>query len=92
MMLYEMAGVKLEGARRVPRHNPETMETNLPGLYIAGTTTTAAGMRQDRYRLFIENSHEHVAKIVQAITGQRPTVGAIPARNYELALKQVEAN
>jgi thioredoxin reductase (NADPH) len=91
MALYEMAGVALEGPRRVPVFNPETMETNVPGLFLAGTTI--AGEKQDRYRVFIENSHEHVAKIVQAITGQLPArIGTIPARTYELPLKDFEAN
>ncbi|GAB4433726.1 MAG: NAD(P)-binding domain-containing protein [Anaerolineae bacterium] len=91
MSLYEMAGVLLEGPRRVPWVNPKTMESNVPGLYLAGTTT--AGQAQDRYRVFIENSHEHVAKIVQHITGVWPEqLGTIPARNYELALKDFEAN
>jgi thioredoxin reductase (NADPH) len=91
MGLYEMAGVTLEGPRRVPVFNPETMETNVPGLYLAGTTT--AGEAQDRYRVFIENSHEHVAAIVQAITGQQAQrLGTIASRNYRLALKDFEAN
>jgi thioredoxin reductase (NADPH) len=91
MSLFEIAGVELEGPRRVPAHDPETMETNIPGLYIAGTA--AAGALQDRYRLFIENSHEHVIKIVKALTGRLPDrIGSIPGRNYELALKEIEAN
>ncbi len=91
MSLFEAAGVELEGPRRIPKFNPETMETNVPGLYVAGTTT--AGERQDRYRVFIENSHEHVAKIVQALTGHRPEkLGTVPARQYRLALKDFEAN
>jgi thioredoxin reductase (NADPH) len=91
MSLYEMAGVRLEGPRQVPAHNPDTMETNVPGLYIAGTT--AAGAIQDRYRLFIENSHEHVIKIVKALTGrQADRVGSVASRNYELALSEIETN
>lgn len=91
MSLYELAGVKLEGPRRVPAHNPETMETNVPGLYIAGTA--AAGAVQDRYRLFIENSHDHVIKIVKALTGRQPDrIGSVASRNYELALSQIETN
>lgn len=91
MRLYEIAGVDLIGDRRVPQFNPETMETNVPGLYIAGTT--AAGCYQDRYRLFIENSHVHVVKIVNALTGRPPAgVGTIPARNYELALEEFDTN
>jgi len=91
MSLYHTAGVQLDGERGIPHHNPDTMETNVPGLFIAGTT--AAGMLQDRYRLFIENTHEHVEKIVKAVTGRVPDkIGTIPARNYTLALKQIEAN
>ena len=91
MRLYELAGVNLESIRGVPHFNPETMETNVPGLYIAGTT--AAGIFQDQYRLFIENSHDHVVKVVKAITGRPPErIGTIPARNYELALEKFDAN
>lgn len=91
MTLFEQAGVVLEGERQVPQFDPATMETNVPGLYIAGTAS--AGARQDRYRVFIENSHPHVTRIVRHITGCNPArVGTIPARNYELALKQIEAN
>lgn len=91
MSLYQVAGVRLEGERQTPQFNPDTMETNIPGLYVAGTT--AAGALQDHYRLFIENSHEHVAKIVCHLTGHKPdNLGDIPARNYELALKEIEAN
>ena len=91
MALYEIVGIKLEGPRSVPAFNPDTMETNIPGLYVAGTTT--AGRAQDSYRIFIENSHEHVAKIVRHVTGIWPEkLGSIPARNYELALKDFEAN
>lgn len=65
--LFEIAGVELEGPHRAPHHNPKTMETNVPGLYIAGT---AAAGTQERYRLFIENCHVHVERVVRAITGQ----------------------
>ncbi|MCB0146957.1 MAG: NAD(P)-binding domain-containing protein, partial [Caldilineaceae bacterium] len=67
--LLEMAGVQLDGENRVPVFDPATMETNVPGLYVAGTV--AAGIQQ-RYVLFIENSHEHAGKITRAITGRWP--------------------
>jgi thioredoxin reductase (NADPH) len=67
MSLFENAGVSLQGEQKAPAFAPETMETNVPGLYVAGT---AAAGTQQRYRLFIENCHEHVAKIVAALTGQ----------------------
>ncbi len=88
--LLEMAGVELVGENRVPTFDEETMETNVPGLYLAGTVT--AGIQQ-RYTVFIENSHEHVGKIVQAITGEAPgPLGTIEARNVALAFEQFEAN
>lgn len=65
--LFIQAGVSLDGENRAPRHDPRTMETNVPGLYVAGTT--AAGTQQ-RFRLFIENCHAHVDKIVRAVTGK----------------------
>jgi thioredoxin reductase (NADPH) len=65
--LLETIGVALTGPNRVPTFDTETMETNVPGLFVAGTV--AAGVQQ-HYTLFIENCHEHVGKITRAITGQ----------------------
>jgi thioredoxin reductase (NADPH) len=67
--LFEQAGVTLEGAGQVPRFDPGTMETDVPGLYIAGT---AASGDQSRHKLFIETTHHHVTRIVKAISGQEP--------------------
>jgi thioredoxin reductase (NADPH) len=88
--LFEIAGVELEGSSRVPRHNPETMETNVPGLYVAGT---AAAGSQSRYVLFIENSHVHVGRITKALTGKWPErLGTVAGRSYELPFEEFEAN
>ncbi len=88
--LLVQAGVELRGPNRVPVFDPETMESNVPGLYLAGTV--AAGIQQ-RYTLFIENCHEHAGKITRAITGQWPAaLGDVPARTYGLAFEQYEAN
>jgi thioredoxin reductase (NADPH) len=88
--LLEMAGVELRGENRIPVFSPETMETNVPGLYLAGTV--AAGIQQ-RYSLFIENCHDHVGKITAAMTGHWPEqLGSIPAHNYQQALERIEAN
>ncbi len=89
--LFEIAGVNLHGEERIPEYNPETMETNVPGLYVAGTA--AAGQQQKKYSLFIENCHQHVGKIVAAITGQWPEkLGTIEARRYDLPLADIQAN
>ena len=45
------------------------METNVPGLYVAGT---AVGGTQDKYTVFIENCHVHVDRILAALTGAAP--------------------
>jgi thioredoxin reductase (NADPH) len=88
--LLESLGVTLEGPNRVPVFNPDTMETNAPGVYLAGTV--AAGIQQ-RYTLFIENCHEHAGKITRALTGHWPDgLGSVPTRNYHLAFEQIEAN
>jgi len=88
--LLDMAGVDLIGANRVPVFDGETMETNIPNLYLAGTV--AAGIQQ-RYTLFIENCHEHAGKITAAITGKWPdALGAVAPRRYDLAFEQYEAN
>jgi thioredoxin reductase (NADPH) len=70
MGLFEQAGVTLEGPGRVPRFEPGTMETDVPGLYVAGT---AANGNQSRHKLFIETTHHHVTKTVRDISGREPT-------------------
>jgi len=88
--LFELAGVNLIGEACAPEYDPETMQTNVPGLYVAGVV--AAGT-QTNYRLFIENCHEHVGKIVRSLTGRWPDqLGAIPARRYDLPLEDIQTN
>lgn len=55
-------GIKIE-SNDTPVHNPETLETNIPGMYIAGVITAgAAGSK-----LFIENSRHHGKIIIDCI-------------------------
>lgn len=65
--LLERAGVDLVGEQRAPRFDFQTMETNVPGLFVAGT---AAAGTQVRFKLFIENCHVHAERIVAALTGR----------------------
>lgn len=46
-----------------PTFHADTMETNVPGLYLAGVV--CGGM--NTHKLFIENSREHADKIIEAI-------------------------
>ncbi|SDC45251.1 thioredoxin reductase (NADPH) [Melghirimyces thermohalophilus] len=56
-------GVKVDPETGAPVHNPETMETEVPGLYIAGVI--AAGW--DANSIFIENGRYHGEKIANHI-------------------------
>jgi thioredoxin reductase (NADPH) len=67
--LFKMAGLELEGSCGAPIYNEKTMETSIPGLYVAGT---AIGGTQDKYTVFIENCHIHVDRIANALTGAAP--------------------
>jgi thioredoxin reductase (NADPH) len=67
--LFESAGMALEGEGRAPKYNPLTMETTVPGLYVAGT---AAAGTQSRFKLFIENCHGHGERIAAHLAGREP--------------------
>jgi thioredoxin reductase (NADPH) len=69
MSLCRMAGVDLRTEGQAPVYDEQTMETNVPGLYLAGTVV---GGTQDKYRVFIENCHVHVDRIVASLTGHAP--------------------
>ncbi len=56
-------GVTLEGTAKIPSHNPKTMETNVPGVYLAGVI--CGGL--ETHKWFIENSREHGNLITEHI-------------------------
>ena len=67
------AGVELLPPNRRPSLNPQTMETNVRGLYVAGTAV--AGTQVSGVKEFIETAHVHVERIVAALTGATPPPG-----------------
>jgi thioredoxin reductase (NADPH) len=67
MSLCRLAGVKLNGECERPAFDAQTMETNVPGVYLAGTVT---GGTQDKYAVFIENGHVHIDRIIAALSGR----------------------
>jgi thioredoxin reductase (NADPH) len=73
--LLRMAGIELVGSCRMPAYDDRTMETNVPGVFVAGT---AIGGTQDKYRVFIENCHVHVERILAALTGAAPPPAPVP--------------
>jgi thioredoxin reductase (NADPH) len=52
-------GVEVDAVTGIPRHDPATMETNVPGVFIAGVL--AAGL--DANKVFIENGRGHGALV-----------------------------
>lgn len=67
--LLEQLGVALEGPDGKPHLDENTMETNVPGVFIAGTAT--AGSPQKRVQVIVEDCHVHVPRIVTAIQDRR---------------------
>ena len=59
-------GITLSDDKFIPHYDPETMETNLPGLYLAGVV--CGGL--DTHLWFIENSRVHAEMILADITSK----------------------
>lgn len=57
------SGIELNGDCLNPFYNPETMETNVPNLYLAGVVCGG----KDTHLWFIENSRIHASMIVNTI-------------------------
>ena len=68
MALLRGAGVPIDAATGIPSHNPETFETTVPGLFIAGVVT--AGF--DANKVFIENGRFHGDFIAARLRGGEP--------------------
>lgn len=65
--LFEMLGVDMQGPDRKPSYDETTMETNVPGVFVAGTAI--AGSPAKRVTIIVEDCHVHVPRIVNAIRG-----------------------
>lgn len=67
------AGIQV-ASNNVPRHDPVTFETNVPGLYLAGAVVAGA----NRGEVFIENGRFHGRVVVEHIARRlrREPVGA----------------
>jgi thioredoxin reductase (NADPH) len=62
----ERVGVRFEGHDRLPVCNPTTLESNVPGVYLAGVIV--AGSRTNE--IFIENGRFHGAQIAAALAAK----------------------
>jgi thioredoxin reductase (NADPH) len=63
----EELGVRFEGPDRLPVCDPETLESNVPGIYLAGVIV--AGSRTNE--IFIENGRFHGGQIARALEAKR---------------------
>jgi thioredoxin reductase (NADPH) len=78
MDLLRAIGVPIDEVTGIPSHDPATLETSVPGLFIAGVVV--AGF--DANKVFIENGRYHGDKIVARILGKG--VPAEPKLSAEL--------
>ena len=56
-------GVEVAAESNIPHHDPETFETNVPGLYLAGSVVAGA----NRGEVFIENGRFHGQVVIDHI-------------------------
>jgi thioredoxin reductase (NADPH) len=59
----QRAGVKIDETNHQICYNPQTFETNVPNLYIAGVVAAS----KSGENIFIENGREHVKTIIRDI-------------------------
>jgi thioredoxin reductase (NADPH) len=64
----EALGIRLNGADRTPAFDPKTLESNVPGIYLAGVVV--AGKRTNE--IFIENGRFHGAQIAASLRKNFP--------------------
>jgi bacillithiol disulfide reductase len=63
--LLTQVGVTIDKGTGIPAHDPATLETDVPGIFIAGVVVAG----YDANKVFIENGRYHGEKIVARITG-----------------------
>jgi len=64
--LLVRAGVRCDAATSKPEIDPDTLETNVPGLFLAGAVVSG----RDTSTIFIENGRFHGEAIVKALSGR----------------------
>src|SRR5205085_1847095 len=64
--LLAAKGIPIDAKTGIPSHDPKTLETSVPGIFIAGVVV--AGF--DANKVFIENGRFHGDRIVARLTGR----------------------
>jgi thioredoxin reductase (NADPH) len=63
-VLLRSLGVRFDDETGKPIHDPASMETNVPGVFIAGVLSAG----NNANKVFIENGRDHGAQIVASLT------------------------
>ncbi len=71
--LLRRAGVEVDARTLVPRVDAATCESNVPGLYVAGTLQAG----RDTGRIFIENSRDHALRIVASVRRKSAALASV---------------
>lgn len=88
LSLLKMADAKLDGEEEIPVIDEDSMETTVPGLYLAGTVVSG---NKSSERQFIGTSHHHSVKIAKAVTGlDIEDINTVSARRYPFTRKDLE--
>lgn len=77
--LLRGAGVPIDPVTGIPSHDPASLETTVPGLFIAGVVT--AGF--DANKVFIENGRFHGDFIAARLRGERPPPPPVLSRELD---------
>ena len=64
--LLKQVGVSIDALTGIPRHDPTTLETDVPGVFIAGVVVAG----YDANKVFIENGRFHGDQIVARLLGR----------------------
>jgi thioredoxin reductase (NADPH) len=64
--LLKDVGVPIDPVTGIPEHDPETLETSVPGVFIAGVVVAG----YDANKVFIENGRYHGDRIVARLLGR----------------------
>jgi len=62
----ESMGIRFQGEERRPMCNPETLESNVPGIYLAGVIVAGSSTNE----IFIENGRFHGRQIAAALVAK----------------------
>src|SRR5947207_415675 len=74
--ILKQVGIPIDPTSGIPEHDPETLETTVPGVFIAGVVVAG----YDANKIFIENGRYHRDRIVARLLGHKaPTTPKLSA-------------